>query len=116
MQLNTVQTTDRVIQIEIEGRLDAVGVETIDAEFTSIVQTLDHHLIIDLAKTPYVSSIGVAMFVAAEHGLRKRGLKIVLAGATPEVAKLLVSLKIDKLVPICDTVEDAFQELAESED
>ncbi len=78
-------------------------------EFGKATETLDHDLIIDIRKMPYISSLGIAMLISSEQALKRRGRKTVIVGPQPEVATLLKQLRIKEIMPVFETRESAFE-------
>jgi len=74
--------------LSVEGRLDARGA----AEFDQTWQTLPPgaaHVIVDLTKVEYISSIGLRSLITAERQLRQRRGRTTLAGLSAFVKTVL---------------------------
>src|SRR5690349_9610024 len=76
--------------LSMDGRLDARGA----AEFTEVCATIPaavSHLVLDLTRTNYISSVGLGSLVMLERSLHKRHGRAILAGVTPFVEKVLAA-------------------------
>jgi anti-anti-sigma factor len=74
--------------ISVQGRLDARGAAAFD-EVWKTVPPETAHLVLDLTGADYLSSIGIRSLVTAEKSLRSRRGRLVLAGMSPFVARIL---------------------------
>jgi anti-anti-sigma factor len=61
--------------------------------------------IFDLTEVPYMDSMGLGFIVTHFVRCKDRGVRLVLAGATPRVLQLLQLTKTDNLFPIA-TIEE----------
>ncbi|MGO9434453.1 MAG: STAS domain-containing protein [Terracidiphilus sp.] len=60
--------------------------------------------ILDLTAVPYMDSCGLGMIVTHCIRSQNRGLKIIVAGASPRVLELMRLTKIDTIIPLAATV------------
>lgn len=114
MLLNVVSTSESTLHIELIGNLDALGVEDLRDEFAKTLDSLDHHIAIDIHRMPYIASLGIAMLVSAAQTQQKRGLKVVLIAPTPDVEQLLRQLKIDEVTPIYSNLSEAISAVGQT--
>ena len=77
-------TTD--VLIEIEGRVDTMTAPELEATFKNEL-TDATSLELDLAKTEYISSAGLRVFLATQKMMNKQG-KMVLKNVRPEVMEV----------------------------
>ena len=63
--------------------------------------------IFDLTEVPYMDSAGLGMLVSHFARCQDRGVRLVLAGVSPRVLKLFQTTKLDNLIPMAATVEEA---------
>jgi len=63
--------------------------------------------IFDLTNVPYVDSAGLGMLVSQFTRCQGRGVRLVLAGVNPRVLQLLQITRLDTLLPMAATVEEA---------
>jgi anti-sigma B factor antagonist len=63
--------------------------------------------ILDLSTCPYMDSSGLG--IVATHYVRcqKQGLRMIVAGLSPKVRDVFRITKMDKVIPIAATVEEA---------
>ena len=67
--------TDRInglLTVSVDGRLDAFGSSRLDEVLKSVISDSDSYLVIDMERTPYLSSGGIRVMVAAQKMLVKR--------------------------------------------
>ena len=92
--------------ISLEGRLDAAGMQTGEAEFQAAV-ALAPNVIVDLSWVPFISSIGVRMLVAAAQAQSKMGGKMVMVNPENACRRVLKTTGIDQVVPVFERMEEA---------
>ena len=65
------------------------------------------YLIFDISKVPYMDSAGLGLLVNFYVAGQKNGRKMAVAGATPRIVTLFEMTKVDSLLKLYPTVEDA---------
>lgn len=63
--------------------------------------------ILDLTACPFMDSSGVGMVVSHMVHCKKKGMKMIAAGMTPRVREVFRLTKMDTVVPIAESVEEA---------
>jgi anti-anti-sigma factor len=63
--------------------------------------------IFDLTNVPYIDSAGLGMLVSQFSRCQGRGVRLVLAGVNPRVLQLLQITRLNNLLPMAATVEEA---------
>ena len=63
--------------------------------------------IIDLTGVPYMDSSGMGMIINYFVRCQGKGVKLIAAGVSPRVIELFKLTKVDTVIPITATVEDA---------
>ena len=63
--------------------------------------------ILDLTACPYMDSSGLGIIATHYVRCQKRGLKMIVAGLSPKVRDVFRITKMDKVIPIAATVEEA---------
>ena len=95
----TVEEQDGITKVNLAGKLDAKGADSIDTRF--IVVTKDRNKVaVDLTGVDYIASIGIRILVMAGKAMARRGGKIVLVGASEPVAKVIQTAGLDDIVPL----------------
>jgi anti-anti-sigma factor len=64
-------------------------------------------LVIDMANVPYMDSMGLGMLVTQYVHAKGNGVHMVVAGMTPRVMQLLELTKVNTVLPMAATVEEA---------
>ncbi|MBB6142544.1 anti-anti-sigma factor [Silvibacterium bohemicum] len=79
--------------------------------FFSLQSAIDHeHLpvtIFDLSGVPYMDSAGMGAIIKSYVSAQRRGQKVIAAGPNYRVLELFKLTKVDGLIPITETVEQA---------
>jgi len=63
--------------------------------------------ILDLTDVPYMDSTGLGAIVSLYVRCRGRGIRLIAAGAGPRVLELFQMTKVDAVIPMIATVEEA---------
>jgi len=63
--------------------------------------------ILDLSAVPYMDSLGLGMIVTHYVSSTNKGVKTIAAGLTPRVLELFQMTKVDSIIPIAATVDEA---------
>jgi anti-anti-sigma factor len=72
--------------------------------------TPNHHAavnILDLTEVPYMDSCGLGLIVSHLVRSQGKGVQVIAAGVSPRVLQLLKTTRIDRLIPMAATVEEA---------
>jgi anti-sigma B factor antagonist len=64
-------------------------------------------LIFDISRVPYMDSAGLGLLVNFYVAAQKNGRKMAVVGATPRIMSLFEMTKVDSLLKLYPTVEDA---------
>ena len=63
--------------------------------------------ILDLTDVPYMDSTGLGRIVSHYVHCRSKGIRMIAAGAGPRVLELFKMTKVDSVIPMTVTVEEA---------
>lgn len=107
MQLHVMDRPDGVTQVALVGELDVKGLHEIDMAFHAQTAARHRPTIVDVSGLTFISSLGMGMFVACAQSLSRRGAGMVLLNPQPLVEKALRTSRIELVIPIAHTLEDA---------
>ena len=63
--------------------------------------------ILDLTAVPYMDSTGLGRIVSHLVHCKGKGIQMIVAGATPRVLELFRMTKVDTVIPLAATLEEA---------
>lgn len=106
MNITVTEAKAGVLCVGLDGRLDAAGVQAGEADFKAKIDS-SANAIVDLAKVPFIASIGVRMLVAGAQALGKKGGKMVMVNPDEATRRILKTTGIDKVIPVFDNIEAA---------
>src|SRR5262249_16350033 len=107
MELTSTDLPDGVRKIDLKGRLDMEGAQTIDLKFTVLTSAARTLSIIHLTEVEFLASIGLATIVRNAKAAKLREGSMVLLNPQPNVAKVLMSSRIDQIIPVCYSLDEA---------
>ncbi len=95
-----------------EKRFDASIAGLVKGEFTILLHTDEiNKLIIDLEDVEYCDSSGLSAILLAYRILQAEEGQIRLAAPTKNVRSLIEISQLDRILPICETVDEAVEDL-----
>lgn len=95
-----------------EKRFDASIAGFVKGEFTILLHTEDvKKLILDLSEVEYCDSSGLSSILLAFRILQSNEGQIRIASPTKNVRTLIEISQLDRVLTICNTVEDALKDL-----
>lgn len=104
--IDTEEVAPGVTKVNLRGRLDANGVQTISTTFDRVART-QPQLIVDLSRVTFIASTGLRTLISAARSLASRDGHMVFLGPEASVESVLITSGTDTVVPI-------FHDLAEA--
>ena len=111
MTLDTVEVGDGITRVNLNGRLDIAGAAAIDLRFSALASGERPMLLVDLSQVSFVASVGLRTFFATARTVKLRRGRMVLAGPTELVAKVLEAAAVDSLIPVFPDADAACEAL-----
>ena len=99
----------RIVTVAPEGRLDAFSAPKFREKIQNLIDNGFKYLVLDLSKTPFMDSAGMAALVTALKQCRQRGgdVRMVWSQAEP-VKRILALTKFDRVFEMKASVDEAF--------
>ncbi len=85
----TSTTQEGITTLALEGRLDTITASDLEHAINSRIDGGDRKILLNFAKTSYISSGGMRVLLATAKKLRNDGDRFGLCNLTPEVHKVL---------------------------
>lgn len=102
----TLHDQDDACVIEISGRMDSEAAELRDTVRRKVDEG-SRSVVLELGAVRMTNSIGLGMLVEAYKAARAGGANFALANVQPQVRTVLTYTKLDTILQICDSLEDA---------
>lgn len=96
-----------VTTVHVSGSVDGVTFEDLQRVFSSEMEAGHHNLVADLGEVDYTSSAGLRVLLSTVKQARSRGGDLRLAGANPEVLKVLTLSGFTGILRVFKTGDDA---------
>ncbi len=109
--MQTIDVAEGVQQLTLSGSLDAAAVAKVETAFQALVSNSEKSAIIDMTEVAFCGSLGVRMLLAAARVAERRGRKMIIAGARPEVRQVFDTVGLGALIPLADSVDEARAQL-----
>jgi anti-sigma B factor antagonist len=100
MEMQIGDAGEGILNVTLIGRLDTPGVDRIDLPLTAQLVPRGVRAMVDLSQVVFLGSGGIRMFITISRALGRKGGKLVLYGAQPLVAQVLVTTSLNDIVPV----------------
>ena len=107
MKLQVSELDGGIRLLKLIGALDMTGTYSIEVEFVRQCDGDNVHIIVDLSKVNYLSSIGIPMLINTAKSVVSRGGKLVLLNPQQSVSDVLDIVGIQQIIPIYTELEAA---------
>jgi anti-anti-sigma factor len=106
MKVSVENASNNVRVIVLDGRLDADGAQAAESDFNAAIGA-EPNVIVDLAKVPFIASVGIRLLVTGTQTQDKMGGKMVLINPDEVSRKILKTTGIDQLIPVHSSMAEA---------
>jgi len=104
--IDTEEVAPGVTKVNLRGRLDANGVQTISTTFDRVART-QSQLIVDLSRVTFIASTGLRTLISAARSVGSRDGQMVFLGPEASVESVLITSGTDVVVPIFHDLSEA---------
>ena len=111
MKLTHQMPGDGSTRLNLSGRMDVAGTESIDQAFTSQAASHKAAVIVDLSGVGFLASIGIRTLLTSAKAQGHRGGRLVLLNPQPMVESVLATAGVDTLIPIFRDLDAALLDL-----
>jgi len=101
------ERTDTAAVFILDGRIDAFGSSQLDNAIKTRISADDRIVIFDMAQVPYISSVGIRVFLALEKMLSQKNRHQYLCAVQPEVKNILEITGFHRIFTLCSSTEEA---------
>jgi len=98
-----------IVKVELEKILGYSGTDFQEAVMNSI-KSNKKYTIVDLSKVTFISSWGLGMIMYGLTSAQKNGKEFICAGVSEKVRKSFSNTKLDSVMKLYDSVEEATNE------
>ena len=106
MEMIVENLENDVTLVKLNGRLDVGGAADIDLKLNTIAGSR-RTVIVDLSRVSFLASMGIRLLLTAARAVTNKRGKIALLSPAPDVASVLQTARIDAMIPIYSTWDDA---------
>ena len=106
MKIWTETFDGAILKINLEGRMDAPGVQEIEQEFMDYACS-QRSVIVDMHAVGFLASAGIRTLVLVAKAVSRGGGKMVLLNPDTNVTRILEMAGIDSLMPIHRSLDEA---------
>jgi anti-sigma B factor antagonist len=108
----TTSWQGRVLVASLRGELDMRDHQQLMAELEELIRADATGLVLNFAEVLYIASVGIGMLLNLVKQGREKGMSVRLAAARPAVRMILEMVRVESILPMDSTVDDAVQQVA----
>ena len=101
------QQKDAMLVASLCGRLETVAASEVQQHLLEKIEAGNHHLVLDLSQTEYISSAGLRVLLVAAKTLGGSGGSFALCSASPENRQVLEMVGFLDIMKYADSLEEA---------
>ncbi|HUF81812.1 MAG TPA: STAS domain-containing protein [Burkholderiales bacterium] len=95
-------------RIEISGRLDMEGTDSVATKLMELAAAPKRAVVIDLSALRFLASIGISALIACAKEVKRRGGKMALVVDSGSTVKMsLEATGVDELIPVFEDASEA---------
>ena len=108
MSISYVDVGNDLRRIEITGRLDTPGTNSIASQLVELTSAPKKAIVIDLTGVKFLASIGIGALITSAKAVQARGGKMALVVSDGSTVRMSLEVTgVDQLVSVFKRVEDA---------
>ena len=111
MEMTTTRMPANMLRISLSGSLDLAGTTQINTAFSEVAAS-SRYILVDLQAVNFLASVAVRMLVLNARALQSRGGRMVLLNPQRRVERVLQTLDIEKIIPVCMDLDQALAKLS----
>jgi anti-anti-sigma factor len=93
--------------VAISGRAGGPECEALEEQFNKLVGLKPSLIVLDMNGLEYISSMGLSALIRLHRNMKETGGKVRMAAVPPVVLTLLQAAKLDNLIPIFMSTDQA---------
>jgi len=107
MELSFSESSNGITLLELQGRMDIMGVNEIETKFAAYCSGENVRVIVDMSGVDYLASIGIRLLITNAKSLKSRNGKMVILNPVPDVLSVLEITDIPAIIPVYSNRESA---------
>lgn len=106
MEINFSQDGEYGI-LTLSGDIERLSIDSLKRYLEMVVNQNCRYMIVDLEKADKLSTSGLGLIFAGKSRLDEQGILTALVGEEKELNRLLSPVSLQKMVPLCESIERA---------
>jgi len=107
MEFTATEMKNGVTLLQLRGRMDIMGVNTIETKFSGYCSGDSPKVLVDMSGVDFLASIGIRLLVTNAKSMFSRKGKMVLLNPAPDVMGVLEMTDIPAIIPVYSQLESA---------
>jgi anti-anti-sigma factor len=109
MQINVIRLDDEMTHLELVGKMDIVGVRTMDVVFHGYTAARRRPTLVDLSGVELITSLGISVFLTCARSMQRYGARMVLLKPQLMVEEAMKAVGLGEAVPIVHSQDEAMR-------
>jgi anti-anti-sigma factor len=114
--MEVVSLGERLVRINLVGRLDTQGVDRVETKFVSSVVPAGNNAVVDLSGVDFLGSMGIRMLISTARSLKARQARLVLFGVPQQVGQVFEAVALHRVINICGKEAEALAVVSTPQD
>ena len=110
LRIETKKMGDAVV-LRLSGHIDELGADTLSTAVDKIMEGGDLRIVVDLTEVMFMSSTGLGQIMRTYRTVRAGDGYVRIVNPQPLIADLFTITKLNKLLDIYPTLEDALRDV-----
>ncbi len=98
--MDLIELSDSLDQVALTGRLDTAGVGEVEMRFTATLSGSGKDAIVDISEVEFCGSLAIRMLLSTARVMQRRGRRMVIAGAQPQVLEVFETVALGTIIPL----------------
>lgn len=107
MTFTTIEASDDLTMLALEGSLDLEGSQEIEAGFLKVIGEGQKPVVVDFSKVDFLASFGMRLLIEAYKILDRGNHRLVLLNPQPSVAKVFQAAGLTSLMATASNESEA---------
>lgn len=109
LEVKIERTTEAII-VRLKGEASVQNVDELERQLRPVVASAAGLVVVDLSGLSFISSLGLGLMVQFDRGIARKGGTVRFAGAQLLVRSVITKSRLDAVLHLCASVEQALAE------
>jgi len=98
LNLQVLQSDEQILIIAFSGKLDALGLPSVETKFHALINNQNSPVILDFKEVTFLSSLGIRMLLTAAKDVARQGFILKIDHARDDIRKIIEMAGLSELL------------------